>query len=126
MAYVGKTVLSPFTRTYPLDNGLRVRLRLAWKGDAEPVRDLLRRRGLEPTDLDLNRLLLFDPGHRVVLCAFAPIDGAETLVGIGAIDLDGAAEPDTLVVDERLAGGLSRLLAEALVSRARAHGRRVA
>jgi hypothetical protein len=119
-------VLSPFTRTYPLEDGPRVRLRLAWRGDEPAVRDLLRRRDVEASELELRRLLLFDPKERVVLCAFAPIDGSETLVGIGAIDLGEAAEPDTLVVDERLAGGLSSLLGEALVGRARAHGRRVA
>jgi hypothetical protein len=121
-----KCVLTPFTRTYPIENGPRVRLRLAWRGDAAAVRDLLARRGLEAADLDLSRLLSFDPLRRVVLCAFAPIDGAETLVGIGAIDLAAGAEPDTLVVDERLAGGLSALLGDALLSRAHAHGRRVA
>ena len=119
-------MLSPFTRTYPRDGGPRVRLRLAWAGDLDATRTLLRRRGVEPTELGLRRLLRFDPSQRVVLCAFAPIDGAETLVGVGAIDLHAGAEPDTLVVDERLAGGLSSLLGEALLARARAHGRRVA
>ncbi len=90
------------------------------------MHDLLARRGLHASDLELSRLLAFDPLRRVVLCALAPIDGSETLVGIGAIDLAEDAEPDTLVVDERLAVGLSRLLGEALTARARAHGRRVA
>lgn len=124
-AYV-ETVLSPFSRTYPLQDGPRVRLRLASRGDAEAVRSLLTRRGLQASDLELGRLLLFDPTRRAVVCAFAPIDDAETLVGIGAIDLRDGAEPDTLVVDERLAGGLASLLGEALATRARAHGRRVA
>jgi hypothetical protein len=119
-------VLTPFTRTYPIENGPRVRLRLALRSDAAAVRGLLARRGVDASDLELGRLLAFDPMRRVVLCAFAPIDAAETLVGIGAIDLDEDAEPDTLVVDERLAGGLSSLLGEALLSRAHAHGRRVA
>jgi hypothetical protein len=119
-------VLSPFTRTYPLEDGPRVRLRLAWLGDAETVRGLLERRGVAAGELEVRRLLAFDPAARVVICAFAPLDGCETLVGIGAIELEPAAVPDTLVVDERLAGGLSWLLGEALVSRARAHGRRVA
>ena len=85
------------------------------------------RRWLYAGQLEVGRLLTFHPGRRVVLCAFAPIDGHETLVGIGAIDLHEDADPDTLVVDERLAGdGLARLLGDVLVSRARAHGRRVA
>lgn len=119
-------MLSPFTRTYPLRDGPRVRLRLAWRGDAQAVADLLSRRGLDAGDLELGRLLAFNPASRVVICAFAPLDGTETLVGIGAIDLREDAAPDTLVVDERLAGGLSTLLGDVLVSRARAHGRRVA
>ena len=120
-------VLSPFARTHPLENGPRVRLRLAWRGDAAAVADLLARRGLDAGDLEIGRLLAFDPAQRVVLCAFAPIDGQETLVGIGAVDLGEEADPDTLVVDERLAGGgLATLLGDALAERARAHGRRVA
>lgn len=118
---------SPFARTLPVDNGPRVRLRLAWRGDAASVGGLLARRGLDAHDLEVGRLLAFDPARRVVLCAFAPIDGQETLVGIGAIDLHADADPDTLVVDERLAGGgLATLLGDVLVRRARAHGRRVA
>ncbi len=118
--------MSPLARTHPLENGPRVRLRLAWRGDAQAVADLLARRGLYASELEISRLLAFDPARRVVLCAFAPIDGQETLVGIGAIDLGRPADPDTLVVDERLAGGLATLLGAALEGRARAHGRRVA
>lgn len=119
-------MLSPFTRTYGLESGTRVRLRLARRGDCEAVRELLRRRGVEASDLEIGRLLAFHPLDRVVLCAFSPIDGTETLVGIGAIDLRDGADPDALVVDERLAGGLATLLGDVLHSRARAHGRRVA
>ncbi len=109
-----ETVLSPFVRTYPLEDGPRVRLRLALRTDAPAVRDLLARRGLDAGELELGRLLLFDPMSRAVLCAFAPIDGTETLVGIGAIDLRDGAEPDTLVVDERLTDGLGELLGAVL------------
>jgi hypothetical protein len=56
----------------------------------------------------------------------APVRGAETVVGVGGIDLETAAEPDTVVVDERLTDGLAPLLAEALVQRARIHARRTA
>jgi hypothetical protein len=117
---------SAFVRTFALEDGPRVRLRLARRGDADAVRELLERRGIAASDLEIGRLLTFDPAGRVVLCAFAPLDRTETLVGIGATDLFAGAEPDTLVVDERLAGGLARLLGEVLVGRARAHGRRVA
>lgn len=120
-------MLSPFARTYPLADGPRVRLRLASRGDAAAVAGLLARRELHASELEISRLLTFDPSHRTVLCAFAPIDGLETLVGIGAVDLDEDAGPDTLVVDERLAGdGLGRLLGDVLADRARARSRRVA
>ena len=56
-------------------------------------------------DLDVRRLLAFDPARRHVLCALAPLDGAEVLAGLGAIDF-GEDAPDVLVVDERFAPGL--------------------
>jgi hypothetical protein len=119
-------VLSPFVRTFALDDGPRVRLRLARRSDAAAVRELLERRGVEASALDVLRLLAFDPAERLVLCAFMPIDRAETLVGLGAIDLFEDADPDTLVADEDLAPGLGALLGDVLEGRARAHGRRVA
>ncbi len=105
---------SPLTRTYPLPAGPRVRLRLARPADGAAVLALLAGRGVVADDLEVSRLLRFDPLRRVVLCAFAPVDGAETLVGIGAIDLADGAEPDTLVVDERLTDGLGELLGAVL------------
>jgi hypothetical protein len=117
---------SPLTRTYALDSGPRVRLRLARRSDEPAVRALLAGRGVEATDLEIRRLLSFDVQRRVVLCAFAPLRGSETLVGIGAIDVADDAEPDTLVVDERLTDGLGELLGEVLAVRARARARRVA
>jgi hypothetical protein len=89
------------------------------------MRALLGQRGVEASDLELERLVRYDPRRRVVLCAMAPIRGAETVVGVGAIDLD-AAEPETIVVDERLTDGLGTLLAEALVQHAQIHARRTA
>src|SRR4051812_48146980 len=102
------------TRTYALPSGPRVRLRLALLRDRPAVEALLRARGVEATQLDVRRLLGADPGTRLVLAAFAPIDGAERLVGIGAIDLEAGADPDTLVVDERLTDGLGPLLHDIL------------
>ena len=60
----------------------------------------------------------FDPARRQVLCAFAALDGRETLVGLGAIDC-GEDAPDVLVVDERLAAGLGEVLSRVPVERAR-------
>jgi hypothetical protein len=114
-----------FTRTFAPASGPRVRLRLARPADGPRVACLLRERGLEATELDVRRLLTFDPARRRVACAFAPIDGKETLVGVAAIDLEPDAEVDTLVVDERLTDGLGELLAGVLTERA-ARSRRVA
>jgi hypothetical protein len=77
-------------------------------------------------DVALGRLVRYDPSQRAVICATAPLGGTELIVGVGAIDLRGDGEPETLVVDEALTEGLVDLLASALVGRARAHARRVA
>jgi hypothetical protein len=94
-----------------------VRLRLAGPSDRDAVRDLLARRGLEAGDLELRRLLAFDPGRRHVLAAFALLEGHETLVGVGAID-NGEDAPDILVVDARV-NALSHVLGRVLTERAR-------
>ena len=119
-------IASPLARTYALDAGPRVRLRLARRRDEAAVRRLLASRGVDAVDLDVRRLLTYDPMRRLVVCATAPVDGAETVVGIGAIDLGEGAEPDTLVVDEALTQGLGELLGGILRSRAALRGRRVA
>ena len=108
------------TRTYALPSGPRVRLRLAGMRDREAVAALLGDASAA------HRLLRHDPARRMVLTAFAPVDGTERLVGIGAIDLDAEADVDTLVVDERLTDGLGPLLDDMLRGRAAAHGRRAA
>jgi hypothetical protein len=110
--------LSPLRRTFPVPGGPPVRLRMAGPSDRSHVKELLERRAVSATDLDIQRLLAFDPARRHVLCAFAPIEGHETLMGLGAIDV-GEDAPDVLVVDERLAGGLAELLGRVLVERAR-------
>jgi hypothetical protein len=114
------------SRSYELPAGPRVRLRLARRSDVPGFRALFAQRGIPVTDFELQRLVRYDPRRRVVICAMAPVRGAETVVGVGAIDLDAAAEPDTVVVDERLTDGLGTLLAEVLVQRARIHARRTA
>ena len=116
---------SLLSRTYPLPAGPRVRLRLARRADLPAVSDLLAARGIDASELDLQRLVAFDPARRFAVSALAPLDGRETLVGIGAIDLD-AEYPDTIVVDERLTEGLGELLGSVLIERAGEHARRVA
>jgi hypothetical protein len=115
-----------FTRTFGLDSGPRVRLRLARATDRVAVGALLAERGVVASELSVRRLLAYDPLTRRVLAAFAPIDGTETLVGIGAIDLRPDADVDTLVIDERLTAGLGELLVRILRDRAQARPRRAA
>jgi hypothetical protein len=119
-------VVSPFARTHPLPGGPPVRLRLARRGDAPAVRDLLAARGIAASEVEVARLLAFDPAARAVICACAPVDGRETVVGIGAIDLKAGAEVDTLVIDEARTDGLGELLGEVLQRRAEGHASRVA
>jgi hypothetical protein len=109
-------------RSYALPRGPRVCLRLARVRDLPSVRALLRRQGIEPDELELARLMRSDPRRRLVICATALIDSAETVVGIGAIELDGESDllPSRLLVDDQITDGLAPLLCEALVGRARA------
>ncbi len=100
-------------------------MRFARASDAPAVRELIECLGRDPEELEIARLVRFDPRTRAVICATALIGSSETVVGIGAIDLDGNAlgEPDTLLVDEQLTSALDELLRQALVGRARASAR---
>lgn len=104
-------------RHYTLPDGLRVCLRLARVRDREGVRGLCERHDLELDELELARLVGFDPRRRLVICATALIDSRETVLGVGAIDLAVDADPWLLVIDDR-AAGLGPLLADALLGRA--------
>jgi hypothetical protein len=106
---------------FPVPGGPPVRLRMAGPSDRPLVTALLERRGLPAGELEVQRLLAFDPARRHVFCALALLDGAEVLAGFGAIDA-GAEDPDTLVVDERFGPALADLLGRVLIERAR--GRR--
>jgi hypothetical protein len=106
-------------RHYTLPDGLRVCLRLARVRDRDGIRDLCARHGLEVDELELARLVGFDPRRRLVICATALIGSKETVLGVGAIDLSRDADPWLLVVDKR-ADGLGPLLADALLGRTRA------
>jgi hypothetical protein len=108
---------SPLRRTFPVAGAPPVRLRLAAPSDRPLVRALLERRGVEVDEFELARLLAFDPGRHHVLAAFAPLDGRDALVGIGAIE-SGDDVPHALVVDERLTG-LADVLGRVLTERAR-------
>jgi hypothetical protein len=88
--------------------------------DAVAIRALLKRQGLELDDLELARLVRFDPRCRAVVCASALIGPTETIIALGAIDLD-AQTPDMVIVDAESGEELRELVADALTSRARAH-----
>jgi hypothetical protein len=105
-----------FARFHALPSGVRVRLRLAHSRDSEAIRALLRAGREERPDLDVARLARANPRRRVVVCATALLDGAETVVGVGAIDVE-ADRPDLLCVRSSLLGGLPELLTGALRDR---------
>jgi len=109
---------SPLRRTFPVPGGPPVRLRMAGPSDRAQIAALLERRGLPASELELRRLLAFDPARRHVLCALAPVDGTEVLAGVGAIDF-GEDAPDVLVIDERFTPGLGDVLGRVLIERAR-------
>jgi hypothetical protein len=114
-------------RSFSLEGGPRVRLRLARIRDLPAITSLFERSGIVADELERARLVRVDPRERIVICATALIGSGEKIVGIGAIDIDepAAPEPNVLVVDDRVAEGLDDLLASALVGRAQAlaHGR---
>lgn len=81
----------------------------------------MHRQGLTVTGLELARLLRSPPRERIMICATALIGAAETIVGVGVIELgDLAREPTWVIADHEATEGLEELLHEALVGRARA------
>jgi hypothetical protein len=97
-------------------------LRLARARDLSRIRALAERQGVDLDQLTLTRLVRADPREQVVICATALIDGLETMLGVGSIDLGQGLEPEPalLIVDIGAAEGLDELLTDALVGRARA------
>jgi hypothetical protein len=111
-------------RSYVLPRGPRVCLRLARIRDQTSIGELLERQGFAPDELDLARLVRFDPRRRLVICATALIETAESVVGVGVIDLEqDDRAPALLVVDDLATDGLAQLLSDALVGRALALAR---
>jgi hypothetical protein len=107
-------------RSYDLPPGPRVVLRLVRVRDLPRIGELLTRQGIDPDELELARLVRFDPRRRLVVCATAPVGSAEAVVGVGAIDLvdDQAPVPSLVVVDHPGTEGLAELISEALIGRA--------
>ncbi|HET9102307.1 MAG TPA: hypothetical protein VFN55_03060 [Solirubrobacteraceae bacterium] len=105
-------------RSTALPGGVRVILRLARVRDLGPVQDLVAREGRGLDHWEIARLLHSSPRERVVLCATALLDGHETVVGFGAVGLDGAGTAALVVADSERAPGVGSLLYEALLGRA--------
>lgn len=105
---------------HPLARGPRVCLRLARRRDLAGIADLHARQGIAAHELSLARLVSFDLLNMLVLCATALVDSRETVLGVGAIELDRPAEPTLVVVDEDETDGLAELLSAALVAHATA------
>jgi hypothetical protein len=112
-------------RTWRLESGLQVRLRVARRGDAAAVRDLFARCGVEISDLEVERLVRPDPRRELTICAMTPLGGREELVGVGAVSFD-REEPHTVTCDARMEPDGARLVDEALRELVRRRTRRVA
>jgi hypothetical protein len=88
-------------------------VRLPQAVDRGELRALHARLGVVADDLDVARMLRFDP-RRVAVAVASSWDGtSETVVGYGAIALD-EDEPHLLVCDEATAPGAAEALASAL------------
>ena len=98
-----------------LSDGTPLRVRLPHSRDRDGLRALHARLGLELTELDLARVLRFDPTRESVLCAIAWIDGRETLVAY-AIAARGATEAGTVLADGAVAPGARDALSTGLAS----------
>ncbi len=98
---------------HTLPEGTRLRVRLPQVRDRAGLVDLLTRLGLEAEDLDVARILRFDPRGRTVICATVWTGTTETMVGIVAGARDGRG-PDLLVTDERLTPGVGDALRDLL------------
>jgi len=109
---------SMFGRLHRLDGGLRVRVRLARPSDQPLVADLLERLGFQPSHSLLLDVMRLDPHRRAVVCATALVGGTERVVGFGAVDLQSASAPATVVAEPEHGRELIRLLRGGLRARA--------
>jgi hypothetical protein len=103
-----------------LSDGTAVSLRPARARDLEALGSLAERNGVMCEELELARLVRSDSSQRLVLCASTVVDAAETVVGVGFIELERSSTmPSMVLVDPSVGAGLSRLVADALIDRAR-------
>jgi hypothetical protein len=106
------------TRTHPLPDGDRVRLRLPQAGDRAGVVALHERLGAPLDDVRMSRILRFDPRACLSVCATMLAGHGEVLVAYGHVDRDGTSS--LVVADEALAPGVTELVAAALAERTEA------
>ena len=100
--------------THELDDGSRVRLRLARPTDLERIESFL-----ETTDADepARRFAFYDPRERLTLAATMPSEGGEEIAGIAEVALtDRAADPGIVVGADFRGRGLKTLLCQAVDS----------
>lgn len=110
-----------FARGHRLPAGLLLRLRLARPGDELLLAELLAEIGVQAGELDLARLVRFDPRRRLVVCATVLIDSTESAVGFGTITSGrGDPAPDAIVVHPEHDEVVRELLSRALTGWGRA------
>ena len=103
------------SRSHPLPDGTRVRLRLPQPGDRAGLVALHDRLGAPLDDVRMTRILRFDPRACVSVCATVLIGLTEVLVAYGHVDRDGTSS--LVVADEAVAPGVSSLVRAALAER---------
>jgi RimJ/RimL family protein N-acetyltransferase len=115
---------------HQLDDGSRVRLRLARPSDAAQVRLFLEglseetrtRRFLSPTpgvsDAIVRHFTFYEPRERLILAATMLVAGTERIVGLAdaAFLATGLAEIGVVVDDDTQGQGLGKLMSEAVAS----------
>jgi hypothetical protein len=104
------------TRTHPLPDGTRVRLRLPQPGDRAGLTALHERLGAPLDDMRMRRILRFDPRACLSVCATVLDGRTEVLVAYGHVDRD--VSGSLVVADELLAPGVKELVEAALQERA--------
>jgi hypothetical protein len=98
--------------THQLEDGTRVRLRLARPSDRAALQAFLE----EPPELVVRRLTYYDPHERLTLLAVAFEDGSERIIGLAEVDLRGEGPDDVVVTvrDDMGPEGADALLTQAV------------
>ena len=103
------------TRTHPLADGTRVRLRLPQARDRAGLRALHDRLGAPLDAVRMARVLRFDPRAGFSVCATVLSGATEVLVAYGHVGRDGSSS--LVVADEAFAPGVSELVRAVLAER---------